>query len=226
MTVIEPKFNDYSLDSFGAKMIEYTVGECGLKNGYIFPPAALMFVKLNGNIELRPVTVELDFEGESLHEITLNISNFTAMLHEKAELFLPDGFYYSCVFDKHTPPKQKAPFILRVTYSFLGIMHGELVKKTFSASGKITVQGNYKTPVVYKITPRLATKTVTINGITVKNITGTVVVDGISKTVMQNGTNKFKDTDITSFPVLQPGDNNISITGNADVEVSYYPMYR
>lgn len=225
MTVFEPKINGYPLDALNAYMTEYTVGECDYDNGYMLPPKSMMPVKLDGNVGLRPITIEMDFEGETMRDITIKISNLTAMLHKEAELFLPDGFYYTCVYSKASTPKEVAPWIMQVKFSLVGFRHGAMQTETFAESGTIFVDGNYPSSAAFTITPDEGTTEVTVNGITVQNMGGPVVIDGIKKTVMEDGINKFADTNITEFPLLDPGYGSIEIEGNCTVDVSYYPIY-
>ena len=48
---------------------------------------------------------------------------------------------------------------------------------------------------------------------------------GCKKTVTKNGANVYKNTDLISFPVLQAGVNQIDISDNTSVKVSYYPTF-
>ena len=63
-------------------------------------------------------------------------------------------------------------------------------------------------------------------GITIKNLTTntTVTIDGINKTVMAGADNKWADTDLIDFPVLQPGKNEITMSSKQPVVISYYPI--
>lgn len=221
----ETEINGQTLDMFNAHLCSYTVGACDYENGYMMPPNSMFPVKLDGNVGLRPIELEMDFEGDSISEIVMNISNLTAALHKNAEIFLPDGFYYTCVFDSVSTPEEQAPWIMRVTFSFLGVRHKELKKQSFTQSGKMFVHGNYKTAAIIKITPQEGTTEIKVNGITVKDLKGPVVIDGIRMTVMENGLNKFKDTDITEFPSLECGENDVTVEGSAVVEISYYPIF-
>jgi phage-related protein len=219
------KVNGYPLDMFNANLLNYTVGACEYNNGYFVPANSMFPVKLKGNIGVRPITLEIDFEGNSIKDITMSISDFTSMLQSKAEILLPDGFNYTCCFDDVSEPEQKAPWIMQVKFSLSGYRHGAMEFATLTGNSTLSVKGNYETPAIIKIIPNDATQEVTVNGITVKNITDTVVIDGINKTVMENGVNKFLDTNLTEFPALKSGNNNIEISGNATVEISYYPIY-
>ena len=225
MKLFDTEINGQILDVFKAHLVSYTVGACSYDNGYMSPPSSIFPVRLDGKVGLRSVVMTMDFEGDSFAEISLNISNLTAMLHKEALLFLPDGFYYTCVFEGASEPKEKAPWILQVKFTFSGVRHKALKTESFTQSGKMYVDGNYKSSAIVRIVPNTGTTEVTVNGITVQNIAGEVVIDGIKKTVMQNGVNKFADTNMTEFPYFECGENDVTINGNATVELSYYPIF-
>ena len=222
--VIEPKINGALLDIYCAKMLDYSVSPVDYDDGYLLPASSMTPVKLKPKIGLRTITITLDFEGDTRHEIEMNISKVATVLQDGAELSLPDGFLYTCVYEKSSNPTEKAPWIMQVKYTLSGFRHGEMHIETLTKTADIYVEGNYPAEAIYRISG--ASGSVTVNGITVKNISGEVVIDGMKKTVTQNGINKFGDTDMTSFPKLNIGQQTVQITGTATVEVSYYPIYR
>lgn len=222
----EAMINDAPLSLYKAELVEYSVGACEYSNSYLIPPAGFIPIKVDGNVGTRKVSITLDFFGDSSYEIAMRISELTASLHRDAELFLPDDFYYTCVYTGCSEPEEKAPWIWQVKFDFEGFRHRALVTERFSASGKMFVEGNCDAPAIITIFPTSSgADTVSVNDITVRNMTGAVVIDGIEKTVMQGGKNKFADTNLVRFPVLRAGYNDITIVGNAAVEISYYPIY-
>lgn len=222
--IFEPTANGIPLERWNAHMLSFSVGVCDFSNGYVLPPKASFAIDLTGDIGLRPIVIDLDFEG-TRYEIAKNVSNLTALLHKGADLFLPDGFYYRCVFSGADAPKEMAPWISRCSFSLYGVRHDALHTEVLSKSGRIYVDGNRKTPVIISLTPSVGTQEMTVNEITVSNVSGSVTIDGLAKTVMSGGINKFVDTNIVTFPVLFPGENNISISGVAELKLSYYPLY-
>lgn len=225
MALFDTEINGQMLNVFKAHLVSYSIGACEYNNGYMTPPSSIFPVRLDGKVGLRKVEMTMDFEGDSMAEISHNISNMTAMFHKEALLFLPDGFYYTCVFESVSDPKEKAPWILQVKFTFSGVRHKALKTESFTESGKLYVDGNYKSSAIIRIVPNTGTTEVTVNGTTVQNIAGEVVIDGIKKTVMQNGVNKFADTNMTEFPYFECGYNEVTINGNATVEISYYPIF-
>ena len=223
MGAIEPKINDALFSTYGAKMLSYKVGACDFTSAYLLPPRSMIPVKLSQTAGLRSITLTFDFEGDTPREIALNISKVTALMLNMPDILLPDGFYYRCVYDKQSTPEEKAPWISKVQYSLSGYRHGVKETVTMTQSGNITVGGNYMTPAVVRITS--AESTVKVLGVTVNNAVGVVIIDGLKKTVTKDGLNKFADTNLTSFPMLQPGLNTVDIDGASEVEINFYPIF-
>ena len=224
--MVEPKINGHRLVEFGAEMVEYTVGPCGFDDTYVLPPSRIIPVTLASRVKLRTITVTMDFMAETAHEASLNISKLTAMLFGEVHLNLPDGFSYWCAYTKASTPKEKAPWIWQVKFTFVGFRHGEKETIILAGSTPIFIDGNVETPLIVKITPDEGTTEVTFNGITVSAMTGAVTIDGVYTTVLDaDGLNKFRDTDMTRWPVLQPGNAEITVSGAAVFEVSYYPIW-
>lgn len=226
--MIDVKINGRNLEIFNAHMLEYTVDDSAYHDGYVVPSSRMIPVKLRSRIGLRAITMTLDFEGESPHEIALNISNFTAMLRAEAHLLLPDGFYYWCEFDKASAPKEKAPWISQVQFSMTGFRHGSKSSVKLKRGVPVNIEGNYETPAIVTVTPHPGVTEFTILGIVVKNVTGTVTIDGVRSLIQdENGKNKFGDApSMTSWPMLQPGTNQVEMSDGIDVVLTYYPIYQ
>ena len=223
MAVIEPKINGTLFTEYKAKMLSYKVGACDYSTGYLLPPVSMIPVKLAQTVGLRSITLVFDFEGDTPREIAMNISTVTTLMQEMPDIVLPDGFVYRCVYEKQSTPEEKAPWIHNVQYTLSGFRHEPLETVTLTQTGTVNVGGNYKTPAVLRITSTAST--VKVLGITVNDAAGVVIIDGLKKTVTKDGLNKFADTNLTSFPMLQPGLNNVDIDGASEVEISYYPIY-
>ena len=192
MIKIYPKIEGAPFGVFKAHLLSYEIGTCDYSNGYLLPPASMIPVKLKHSLGLRPIVLTIDFDGDTQNEIARNISEFTRLLHNGAQILLPDGFTYGCVFKDATAPKEKAPWINQVKFTLEGYRHGALETRTLTADGNIFVDGNYETPCVLKITTEASSATVL--GISIYNISGVIVIDGYKKTVTEGGVNKFADT--------------------------------
>lgn len=224
--VIEPKINGYRLAEFGANMVGYTIGACDLDDTYILPSSGIIPVILASRVKLRQITMTLDFEGESAHDVALAISKMTAMFSGEVHLLLPDGFYYWCAYEKASTPTEKAPWIRQVKFTFSGFRHGRKQTFTLAENSTVFIDGNVETPLIVKITPVAGTTEAVFNGVKVTELSGSVTIDGVYTTILDaDGMNKFKDTDMTEWPKLKPGFAEIAVEGAATFEVSYYPIW-
>ena len=241
-------------DLFKANLLDYSVGPPVISNPYQESTVSVIPIKLNESIGVRPVTLKLEFEGDSLGEVFLNISNATAFFLGENEVQLPDGFFYHCVFDSIGTPVNKGSNFVTCDFKLVGYRHLEMQSQTFTESGVMNVLGNHKAPAIIKIED--AVGDVTVNGITVTGISGIVVINGYEKTVMEYNEdgeasaiaglavcgaaivgskktgsgeyvwkNIFIRCDLTKFPSLNPGINAINITGDATITVSYTPIF-
>ncbi|EDT14118.1 phage distal tail protein [Clostridium perfringens] len=180
------------------------------------------------------ITVTLLIEGKTENEIILKISNLLKLC-EKGELKFKDfNFSYNVALNDHKE-KLISDFIYEVTLIF---------KSTFKRSDEITininretskninVEGNIKTPCIIEIIPSIDAIDITIGGlnesITIKNLHANkkIILDSKEGTVLEEGVNKFSDTDFWEFPFLVPGVNTITLSKNScDVAIKYEPRY-
>lgn len=216
--------NEIPLSELKAELVVYEISQCEYQNGYFLPPASMVPVKLTPSIRLRSIVLTIDLIGETVHEAYMRLSQIIAMLQQKAELFLPDEFWYTCVYEAASEPVEKAPWIWQVKIALSGYRHGRLESKTFTQTDSLFVHGTYKAPAIITI-QEAENGTATVCGITVTDITSPVEINGFTKKVTKKGVNWFKHTDIVNFPLLNIGYNEIEIIGDATVEVSYYPIF-
>ena len=100
-------------------------------------------------------------------------------------------------------------------------------------SKTINVKGNTDTPCIVEIIPSIDTIDLVINGlsddpITIKNLKAgqKIIINGEDGTVLQNGANKFGDTDMWEFPRLKPRANTITVSrNNVDINIKYNPRW-
>lgn len=217
------KINGFDPVIYNAELLDYSVEGCELSDTYLLAPSSIMPLRLSNKAELRKITLTFDFICKDQREATLNMSNLTAELLKSAELELPDGFCYYCILTDTGKASRKADWIGQNKFTFIGFRHSALEQVILTESNSIFVNGNL--PTECKITINTNAKSIKINDITVKNIGGEIVIDGINKLVQQNGGNKFIDCDMTEFPKLYPGINQINISVAATVCIEYYPMF-
>lgn len=224
MSDMETRINGASLSMYRASFLDFEIGAVEYSDGYIKPAAKAFPVKINPKIGMRAISLTLDFEGENAREIAKSISAFTAALMNRADIELPDGFHYWCVFDSASSQTRVAPWIEQVTFHLHGLRHEDLETHHFANTGKMVVEGNMETPAIVRLTPKAGASSMIFNGITIDS--GSVItIDGVYTTVKDSsGNNAFGSTDMTEWPKLTPGDNLITLSG-CEADISYYPIY-
>ena len=221
---IHPTISDRPLGEWGAEMLSYEVGPCDYRNGYAKVPGKIYPVKLKPTLGLRPIAFTLDFSANSPAESAQNISDLTDLLQNSPEIMLPDGFLYWCEFDSCSTPVRKAPWIEQVAFKLYGVRHGPMETATLTAPGIVDVRGNIETPMIAVLTP--TGDEMTFQGITI-SCDEAVTIDGIHTTVKDShGNNIFGSTDMTKWPSLVPGENEISMTGVSEAVISFYPLWK
>jgi len=230
-TNMQPYLNGVPFSYLYADLVSYQIGACEYKYGYFMTPASILPIKTDHTIGLRTITLTVDFHSGKLADIQNRIKTFTSIFYEGGTLRLPDGYYYNCFYESSTAPVEKAPWIYQVKYTLKGYRTKEKQVKnvTVSSTGSdysytFSAIGELSTPAVITIN-QVATTSIKICGITISNVTGTVIIDGIKKKVTQNGSNKFADTNLTSFPCIVGGSNTIVSKGISSYKIEYYPLF-
>ena len=164
-----------------------------------------------------------------------NISNLIKEFEKCTIKFDDLSYYYDCLIvtkghERVTLGIYNLSIELKSGYAYKPVVIETMDHVTFKA---INVPGNILSPAVVTITVPVDTISLTLTGfgadpITINNLKANmpVIVDGEACTVTQAGLNKFKDTDIWSFPVLLEGVNTItSSTANCTIIISYKPRF-
>lgn len=220
--------NDQDISLYGARLQDFSCGAPKVTNEYYLGRKSFRPQLLNTEPTVRPLSVTLEFAGADWNQTVRRISAFTALVSGRSEIYLPDEFWYSAVFKSATEPEVVLVTKQYVTYTFDAIRHGSLVTKTMTDS-VIHCISDTETGCQIKITPLANADSITVSGITIHNVTKDriILIDGIGKRVTEDGVNKFAETNLIEFPVLKPGQNQLTIptAGAATVEISYYPIY-
>lgn len=180
------------------------------------------------------ITVKLLVEGTSEDDLLLKISSIINIC-KKGELKFSDfNFSYNISLEKHQE-KLISEILYELTLNF---------KSTFKLSKEITVnmnretskiinvEGNIKIPCIIEIIPLWDTIDITISGlnedIVIKKLKSNkkIIIDSLEGTVLEDGKNKFMDTDFWEFPFLVPGINTIKINKDTcNINVKYKNRY-
>ena len=240
----EMLIDNQDVSIFGARLLTYSVGGTTItRNNSIINNICKIPSVISTSITTRQLSITLVFKpampGESskksnvfkkLNASTTNITKFEGYLlsHGTVEINLPDGFIYSCVCVSIGAAVFDGTGEQEVTYTFTAVRHKVLQKVDFIGAKK-DILCEATTP-VYCCISLIADQnynSITIMGITVNRILAgdVLMIDGLNGKITINDENRFLDSDLVEFPILQPGINSIITTAEkAQCSISYYPI--
>ena len=176
-----------------------------------------------------PIGVKLLVEGNNEQEVLTNISNIIIKCKSGELKFTDMDYYYNVTVESYSNKKiiDKA-YELEITFKSDYKYKPQIIETMNRLTTKtINVIGNTETPCIVEITPSVDAIDLTVNGlgddpIIIKNLKQNKKIIINESTVLQEGTNKFMDTDMWDFPKLKPGSNTITLSKNTmDVNIKY-----
>lgn len=172
--------------------------------------------------------------GKSHEDVLSNISNFSSELKRCTLKFDDLDFYYDCTLETsnivhHNILEKTLEIEFKCAYTYKTVITENMDKQNTKV---INSPGNLPSAAIVSIVVPIDTISYTINGfediIVVNNLHANipVLIDGEKCMVIENGQNKFADVDMWSFPVVKPGENNISTdNSNSIVTIQYKPKW-
>lgn len=237
------KVNGKDISLFGAKLVDYTVSGTPITQHTTDLMRYGISNKYSTQTANKTITIALTFKPtwippihympsirERLNKVTEQMTQFDAELVncDRAVIELPNGYTYLCIPTTLGTASDDGSATHDSTYTFTGVQVLPMITVSPN-NGVINCRSNTETDCVITITATDVTESADVYGITIKSLqkNDVVVIDGIKKTVMCNGINKFADVDLTAFPTLKPGKNNVGVSPpeNLEVSVSYYPTF-
>lgn len=174
-------------------------------------------------VEITPSIRQLEISFENKKDI----SDFISIITKPFTLDIEDGFFYDCII-------YSTPTITMYTENLgtVSVLLSTICKGNLITESKLNffVLGNYMCECVIEITSEVDIEEFMINEYCIRNLKAqkTFVIDGMKKLVYYKETpdvSTYDDTNIKSFPKLEIGENNISISHQIDLKISYYPIY-
>lgn len=185
--------------------------------------------------QYKKITIELFIQAENDEDALMCISNLVKQLGKCVIKFDDLDFYYDCIITSKSQNKITTGIYTIDVELKSGYAYTALVAENMNdiSSKTIDVDGNANTTAIVTLMVPVDTISVTISGlsddsITIKNLKANVpvVIDGEACTVLQNGANKYGDTDMWEFPILQTGANAISVdNSNCTIQIQYKPKW-
>ena len=155
----------------------------------------------------------------------INISNIVKEFEKCTIKFEDLSFYYDCfIVNKSHERKAKGIYILNLELKS-GFAYKAYIIETESniTSKTLNIEGNLQTPIIIEVTSQQNINAIIIGSFSLNNLTANkkIIVNAENFTVKEGSNNKFSDFN-GDFPILEPGENNISISNpNCDITFKY-----
>lgn len=242
----EMTINGVDVSAYNARLQSYSVSGTTVTNNLSasrsFLTAPTLFSAVPGTRTLSlTLTFYPHYLGDNAKGLTVsnrlaiateNITAFEGLLVGKVvEISLPDGFIYTAIVNNITAATFDSSGEHDVTYTFNAVRHKAVIIQSVKPNGYIICESN--TPTLPVITAKYNSIANTRNkvklaDVTIKSVASgmTVVIDSVAGLITADGKNKFNDSDLIDFPVLNPGKNIVSSTeSDVEISVSYTPIY-
>lgn len=229
------KVNGVDAKQYGGKQLK--VERQAPKNigSYEWVEGAAVPRRTDQNITASTLNIYMKFKGKERDEIIRNMSSFLNLFGNEAEIIL-DG--YKGAFRGYLTTSDIEKTIIKERYTLQieldGYFYDNEVTENIDAAEKyICVAGSRKTPCIIRVRAIETLTNYKISGtfedITIETLAAgeTIIINGEMGIITINGQNAFENVDLWEFPVLQPGENKITITNSeiADVAIMYKPMW-
>lgn len=226
--------NNVSITSFNAKLLKKDIQTAEIIVYEDWLRKALSPIVIEKEEKYKKINTEYLVKGSTDSEALINISNLIKSAEECIIKFSNIDFYYNCfIVDKSHTRIKEGIYRLKMEFKSSYAYKDELVEIISNVTSKaITALGNTEMPVILEITPSINLIDLTINGLgdefILKNLTtgNTVIINSEEGTVLENGVNKFIDFEGWDFPVLNPGNNIITLSSeNCIINLRYKPRW-
>ncbi len=229
--------NNIDINKFNARVLEVNIQNSNINNLKDFEcKNKLLPLFLDSKVELNLITVTLLINSLDKRQYYLDKSNLISTMIKPFEIYFKDrNLRFKCVLNLNSDQSSLRQIRGRLQLSFIGYNIEDGVVETINRikSKTINVNGNSKIPCIVEITSIIDMIDVTITGLSedpiiIKNLKGNkkIIINGIEGTVLQEGENKFADTDMWEFPFLVPGTNTITVNKDTcNITIKYNPRF-
>lgn len=221
---------------FNAKLLTVDIQTQELNNSSEWLDNSLSPLFLANKKQFKKIDLEISFKGASRTEILNNISNFMSKLINEVVLVLDNYDHkYKVILKENSTEKTISKNLYKKKLSFIGYEFSDETTENLDriTTKTINVAGNLSTPVIVEIIPSVDIIDLQIDGLSddtiiIKNLKQNkkIIINSEDATVLEEGTNKFIDTNMWEFPFLLPGANTIKINKNScNIKIKYKPRY-
>ncbi len=227
--------SDFYIDNvgsgeFGARLLaNYKVSGTPLKRSRQKQPGVQGWLPLRTEYGLRTITLPVHVSGSTPLQASQQMSRLTAaMAKDPVDIKLPNGMSYFASLDSAGDAIEVTQdgCLLSCTYKLQGYAHGALITKTIAPGGTLVAEGTAP-QMAYRMTCTAgqAYARYQMAGVVWRNVRAgdKLEVDGLEKRVSRNNYSDIEGTDLTEWPTLAPGANQL--TAYDTLTISYYPIW-
>ncbi|WP_447409919.1 phage distal tail protein [Clostridium perfringens] len=185
----------------------------------------------------KSITIKILFEGKTRDETYENISKFNELVLDEVTIKFKNlsNYFKGKIRDSSIEDTDLDEWLyLNIEFECKAFGSEIIESLNRITTKRINVLGTYKTKAIVEITPSIDLVDLKLDGlandpIIIRNLHANkkIIIDGKEGTILEEGANKFKDTeDFWEFPFLMPGNNEIILSKNScDVTIRYEPRY-
>ncbi len=188
------------------------------------------FLLFNGDSDPKILTMAFYVGGEDDDEAQINAERLIQSCARECVIRIGSSrFEYAALLSgSPTVEDTGVQSYLLVTLTLYAVRRLPLVSLDFNAAAiRLTNPGTAASGLRIILTPAQKITSMQVGDITVKDLATGVpfVIDGLSGTVTADGENRFADTDLTDFPRIEPGENEIILSQTVPTTLEYYPTF-
>lgn len=229
--------NNVDIKKYNAKLLNKEIKSVDIDTQEMWNKQSLLPLFLSKKVKYKHIELEILISTETETDTEINISNILKeFLNDTVEIkFNGLGIIYNVMLVGNETVKTVRKEKKRLMLELIGYAYTDIVIENLDRilTKTITNTGNMDTPCVVEITPSIDIIDIKIEGlsddpITIRNLKQgqKVIINGEDGTVLENGANKFGDTDMWEFPRLKPGANTITVSkSSTDINIKYKPRW-
>lgn len=225
--------NKYDINDYGAMLVDKKISPSKTESQVEWLNNSNIPISLANKTKFCNVSCKLNFEANSEDEFEKIFSVFNKDIKECVVNFNNISLNYYCYLEEISTPIKIVQGCYEVEVIWKGYKYADEIIENLNKVSTKTNTGNLDTPCVVEILPSIDIIDLKIEGlsddpITIRNLKQgqKVIINGEDGTVLENGANKFGDTDMWEFPRLKPGANTITLSkSSTDINIKYKPRW-
>lgn len=221
---------------YNADLIRHSIMPGDITPNYHYNTHASTLLLFDSYSDCKTLTLEFYVCGMSRADLRINLSRLTLACQSCTVNISMDAMQYRAILTGSTTEDYAEVFDDGQYYSYVAMTFAAIEQMPLTTiemdnSGFLYNPGNTTSGGIITITPNddIESVKVTINqsSFTLFNLSSNapVVLDGLQMRMLENGQNKFLDTDMVTFPIIEPGKNTVSFPASVRVTVAFYPTF-